>query len=185
MMRQTLRHGDAGFSLVETMVALLILVFGLLMLAQTFALGMNHMATSSANVIAREKAREAIESVHTARDTRVITWAQIRNVSQGGVFRDGEQTLLVPGPDGLVNTADDGQLGAQANVLEEIVAPGPDGLLGTADDLRTPLITFWRTIAITDVANSPSLREILVTIRYVVGNQARRYQLRTFVSSFS
>ena len=59
-----------------------ILTVGLLGLAQAFYLGMQHMSTSSANLIAREKAREAVESVHTARDTRTITWAQIRNVVQ-------------------------------------------------------------------------------------------------------
>ena len=41
------------------------------------------------SLIAREKAREAIESVHTARDTRVITWAQIRNVDAPGLRLPG------------------------------------------------------------------------------------------------
>ena len=69
-----------GFTLIEALVAMAILTVGLLGLAQAFYLGMQHMSTSSANLIAREKAREAVESVHTARDTRTITWAQIRNV---------------------------------------------------------------------------------------------------------
>ncbi len=71
---------DAGFSLIELMVAMSILMVGLLGLAQVFYFGLAIVSTSSAQLIAREKAREAIESVHTARDTRVITWAQIRNV---------------------------------------------------------------------------------------------------------
>ena len=49
-----------------------ILATGLLSLAGVFVLGLNHLASSSAALIAREKAREAVESVHTARDTRVI-----------------------------------------------------------------------------------------------------------------
>ena len=56
-----------------------LLMVGLLGLAQVFYFGLAIVGTSSAQLIAREKAREAIESVHTARDTRVITWAQIRN----------------------------------------------------------------------------------------------------------
>ena len=56
-----------------------ILATGLLSLAAVFAMGLNQLKGSSANLIAREKAREAVESVHTARDTRIITWAQIRN----------------------------------------------------------------------------------------------------------
>src|SRR4051794_24894141 len=62
------RHADAGFSLVEVIIAMGILATGLLSLAGVFTLGMRHLAGSSYNLIAREKAREAVESVHTARD---------------------------------------------------------------------------------------------------------------------
>ena len=75
------RSGERGFSLIEAMVALSILMIGLLGLAQVFYVGMMHASTSSAHLIAREKAREAIESVHTARDSRTLNWANIRNVN--------------------------------------------------------------------------------------------------------
>ena len=71
---------------------------------------MAHLSGVVGRLIAREKAREAVESVHSARDMRVITWAQIRNVQQGGVFLAGAQPLRTAGADGLVNTADDGAL---------------------------------------------------------------------------
>ena len=50
-----------------------------------------------------------------ARDNRMLTWAQIRNVkgatgADGGVFLDGPRDVRDPGADGLVNTADDGAL---------------------------------------------------------------------------
>jgi type II secretory pathway pseudopilin PulG len=167
-----------GFSLVEAMVATSILAIGLLGLAQVFALGMRHMSGSTYDAIAREKAREAVESVQTARDTRVITWAQIRNAAQGGIFVDGETQLLQAGPDGLVNTTDD-------TAIEEISAPGPDGVLGTLDDVHTPLSNFWRTIVITDLVGQPSLRELRVTIRYEIGADTRTYTLTTFVSSYA
>jgi prepilin-type N-terminal cleavage/methylation domain-containing protein len=111
----------AGFTLIEALVAMAILSIGMLGLAQAFYLGMRHMSTSSANLIAREKAREAVESVHTARDTRIITWAQIQNATNGGVFLDGAQPLYAAGADGLVNTADDAAAG-----LETVLDPGPD-----------------------------------------------------------
>jgi Tfp pilus assembly protein PilW len=170
---------DAGFTLMEALVAMMVLAFGLLGLAQVFALGMRHMSTSTYDAIAREKAREAVESVHTARDTRIITWTQIRNVTQGGVFTDGETTLRLAGPDGLMNTADD------PATLEEELAPGPDRILGTADDVHVPLTNFWRTITITDVVGEPSLRQLRVTIRYRVGSENRTYVLTTFVSSYA
>jgi prepilin-type N-terminal cleavage/methylation domain-containing protein len=182
---------EDGFSLMEMIVALTILMVGLLGLAQVFYFGMSIVGTSSTQLIAREKAREAIESVHTARDTRVITWAQIRNAAApncaawantaangGGTFLNGQQNLLAAGPDGLVYTGDD---------AGQEMTPGPDNTLGTADDI--PLVGFTREIAICDIVGNPNLRQIAVTIRYngssAVGNQRRAYTLTTYISSFS
>ena len=189
------RSSEAGFTLIETMVAAGILVFGLMAVAQVFVIGMAHLATSSAAVVAREKAREAIESVHTARDTRTIAWAQIRNVADGGVFRDGEEPLLVVGPDGLVNTADDGP------AVEALVLPGPDNQLGTADDRRQPLDGYFRNIEIRDIPGSTTLRQLRVTLRFPAGSEPAPascidaggnpitrpgcYVLTTFISAFS
>jgi prepilin-type N-terminal cleavage/methylation domain-containing protein len=171
----------AGFTLIEALLALVILSVGLLGMAQAFYLGMRNMSTSSANLIAREKAREAVESVHTARDTRTITWAQIRNVASGGVFLDGPQPLYAAGADGLVNTADDAAAG-----LETVRDPGPDGKLGTADDIATPLNGFTREIQILELTPiNPDLRQIVVTIKYQVGPLRGSYVLRTFISSYS
>jgi prepilin-type N-terminal cleavage/methylation domain-containing protein len=174
------RSDDSGFTLIETMVAMFVLMVGLLGLAQVFALGMRQMATSTYDAIAREKAREAIESVHTARDTRTITWSQIKNVANGGVFLDGEQPLKQAGADGLMNTADD-----SSAALEEELLPGPDGILGTTDDIHQALSGFRRTITITDITGEPSLRQLRVTIRYTVGATSRTYVLTTYVSSYA
>jgi hypothetical protein len=172
---------EAGFTLIEATVAMFVLSVGLLGLAQAFYLGMTHVTTSPMNLVAREKAREAVESVHTARDTRTITWAQIRNVSNGGRFLDGAQPLGAPGADGLVNTGDAGE-----NVVESIREPGADGVLGNADDVFVPLSSFTRRIEILELNPvNPDLREIRVTITYSAGPQRRQYVLRTFVSAFS
>lgn len=170
---------ERGFSLMEALVSIMILGTGLLALGQAFALGMLHMSTSSGNLIAREKAREAVESVHTARDTRTITWAQIYNEADGGVFLDGAQSLNQPGADGLVNTADDG-------TVETVIDPGPDGQLGTTDDAAIELSNYTREIQILELTPANAdLREIRVTIRYTVGDAQRQYVLRTYISSFS
>ena len=180
---QTGRRGsEDGFSLIETIIAMGILATGLLSLSGVFVLGLRHLSGSSATLIAREKAREAIESVHTARDTRVISWGEIRNVSDGGVFADGAQPLRNPGPDGLVNTADD--VG-----VEETLQPGPDNVLGTADDLHIPLSAYTRQVEISElltggVANA-TLRQLRVTVTYRVGDMTRAYTLTTYISSIS
>lgn len=181
---------ERGFSLFEALVALLLLTVALLALAQVLYAGLNIAATSSPNLIAREKAREAIESVHTARDTHTILWAQIRNAGApaacpagttgtgGGAFLNGELDMQAPGPDGLVNTADD--VGAET-------LPGPDGAFGTADDIA--LDGYTRQIDICDIDGNPDLRQIVVTIRYngsnAVGERRRTYRLTTLISRFS
>lgn len=206
------RHADEcapteeGFSLVETLVAMFLLTAGLLGLAQVLAVGMRHMSASSPTLIAREKAREAIESVHTARDMRVITWAQINNTDNGGIFTVGPQPLLQAGPDGLVNTADDGTACTPASLsapcYDAVVGPGADGVLGTGDDERTELRAYSREIQISELAPpSPALRQLRVIIRFQSagspmpdtcvgpgGDPLTRpgcYVVTTFVSSFS
>lgn len=183
-------RSEQGFTLFEALVAMILMTVALLALAQALFLGLNIAATSTPGLVAREKAREAIESVHTARDTHTILWAQIRNVGApaacpagttgvgGGAFQDGEADMLAPGPDGLVNTADD--TGQEAT-------PGPDNQLGTSDDV--PLTGYTRQIEICDVDGNSDLRQIIVTIRYdasnAIGERRRTYRLSTLISRFS
>jgi type II secretory pathway pseudopilin PulG len=175
---------ERGFSLVETVIAMGILATALLSLAGVFAMGLRHLAGSTPTLIAREKAREAVESVHTARDTRLITWAQINNTTNSGVFLPGEQPMYRAGNDGLVNTVDDAAAG-----VEELIQPGADGALGTADDIRQPLSQYTRQIEITSLMDgsqvNPTLRQLRVTVRYKVGNDTRTYVLTTYISSIS
>jgi prepilin-type N-terminal cleavage/methylation domain-containing protein len=166
----------AGFSLIETMIAVSILAIGMLGLAGLMSEGMLHITNGQPDFIAKQKAAEAVESVFAARDTRLISWAQIRNASNGGIFLNGPQPIKDPGPDGLVNTADDA-------AAENINAPGPDNLLGTADDVTMPLTAFTREIQIMDT--ELNLRRITVTVRYRVGRLDKQYVLVTLIGSFA
>ena len=180
---------QTGSTLLEALIAMCILTVGLLSLAQVFTFGLRQSASAGATMIAREKAREAIESVHTARDTKVITWAQIRNTAQGGIFTGGATPLRMAGADNMVNTADDCTSVSMPNcpsILESIVLPGPDGKVGTSDDVRQPLNNYTRQILIEDVAGMPALRRITVTITYTVGQlRPPPYVLVTYISSYS
>jgi prepilin-type N-terminal cleavage/methylation domain-containing protein len=175
-----------GFSLIEVIVAMAILTVGVLSLAGVMALALQTVRSSSTMLVAREKAREAIESVHSARDTGELSWNRVRNVAQGGDFLDGMQNIRTPGPDGLVNTADDG-------AIEELRAPGADGVLNTADDTVTQLgpQLYQRQITITPMTLdgsatiNPNLRAITVTVRYRVLGAWRTYTVTTYVSAYS
>jgi prepilin-type N-terminal cleavage/methylation domain-containing protein len=157
---------ERGFSLIEVLAAMLILTAGLLPLAALFAAAVQRMGATTPMMIAREKAREAIESVHAARDTGEASWATIRNVANGGVFLAGARPIKDPGGDGLVNTGDDG-----------------------ADELSADLFT--REIAISNLnidgtgTVNPNLRQVTVTVRYRVGNFWQTYSLVTYISSYS
>jgi prepilin-type N-terminal cleavage/methylation domain-containing protein len=158
---------ERGFSLMEVLVATMILSVGLLPLVAVYATSVQQMGASQPMMLAREKAREAVESVHAARDTGTASWNNIRNVGEGGVFLDGPRAVKDPGNDGLVNTADDG-----------------------ADQMASSLFT--REIDINPVLQdngsglpNPQLREIRVIIRYKVNQAWRDYTLITYVSSYS
>ncbi|MGH9534660.1 MAG: prepilin-type N-terminal cleavage/methylation domain-containing protein [Terriglobales bacterium] len=171
------RRGSAGFSLLEVIIASLVLTVGLLTLAYGYGQGLQLVSATQDEAIAQQKAREAIEAVLTARNDQEVTYSQVANVSDGGIFVDGFTQLTTFGPDGLPNTADDG-------AVEQIVEPGPDGILGDADDVKLTLNQFQREITITDL--SPTLRQVVVTVDYTTGNGATRsVSLETYVSAYS
>jgi type II secretory pathway pseudopilin PulG len=172
----------AGFTLIEAMSSIVVLSFGVLSLAVVYAQGIMYASLTQYDYIAEKKAEEAVETIFTARDTKVLTWTQIQNVAQSGVFLGGPQPLLDPGADGLVGTADD-----NASLPDcIIIGPGPDGILGTADDKVVNLNPWMtRTIAISAVTGEANLRQITVTINYQIGRIQRTYTLISYISAFA
>lgn len=183
------RDRQAGFTLIEAAIAIVILTIGVTAVATVFVQGFSLMGNSQDDLIARIKAQEAIESVFAGRDDQSLTWSQILNVkgatgADGGIFIDGACPLNDPGPDGIVGTADDCPVGNP----EYIVLPGPDGVYGTADDVQVPLTKFTRTITIRPVGNvigtTTNLRSITVTITYDSNGLQRTYTISTYISPF-
>ena len=180
-----IRNGERGSSLIEVMFALGVLIVGVLGPASVLVSGVQNLSSSPGEVIAGQKATQAIEAVFSARDSHKLTWGQIRNVkgasgADNGVFLDGPTPLTLPGADGLVNTSDD-----PAGV-ETIALPGPDKVLGTGDDGQLSLSNFTREITIRDVpSEGGELRSITVTVTYWNGANQRTYTLRTFISSYA
>ncbi len=169
-------RAETGFTLLETIVSMGLLATALLGVVALMGVNLRHASDGPMDLIAKQKASEAIEAVYAARDNRVVRWAQICNADAGGVFLNGPQPLRLAGPDGLVNTGDDG-------ALEQMVTPGPDNILGTPDDQRLPLDGLTREIVIQDVG--PNLRRITVTVTYPTSLGPRPYILTTLISSFA
>lgn len=179
-------NNQAGFGLIEVMLAMFVTTIGLVTLLALFAQAIATTQLSQLDMIARQKAREALESIYTARNTTRISFDQIRNAPDG-LFLTGFQELRLPnsgeGGDGLVGTQDDGDIETMRN-------PGKDGIAGNEDDEIVPLDNFERQIVISGLAaggggNNPDLRRIAITVRYTTpwGTQ-RSYAVESYVSRF-
>ncbi len=142
--------------------------------------------------------------MHTARDTRVISWCQIYNVDStrgaacngkpAGVFLSGQQPLRKAGIDGLVNTA---TTTTRSAGWKRPSRPGLTTFSAIADDVgrRSPasLARSKSAKSCTNGVANPNLRRLRVRIRYgrMVRNQAgviepeRVYELTTYISAIS
>ena len=187
---------ENGFTLIETMIAIVVMTIGLLALMATFATAITATASSQEDLIARHKALDAMESIYTARNSQQFPFASINNVASGGIFLSGAQPLLCAGADGLVGTADDAPCTAPdtgaacPGGIECLVLPGADGVLGTPDDITQGLTNFQRTITFNNVllpsgVVNANLIAVTIAISYQkTGWPARTYTVNGLVSSY-
>lgn len=154
-----------GFSLVEAVIAILIITIGLIGTAAaiTYALQFGTISRNLTN--GKLIAVSMIEEVDSLRNTRRLDFKQIANagaVDNSGAanpftgFRTGfQQISLNPGPDGVNGTADD------------IRDPGADGNFGTGDDFDNAALVrsgYQRQVTISNL--SDSLKKVEVKVRY-------------------
>src|SRR5882762_3295405 len=118
-----------GFSLLEMVVAMVILTVGLLGVAS--AIGYSLMASNRGRGMTNSKMIivSTLEQMETLRDTGQLNFQEISNSRvQGSSFMgfpsDFRSVSTVPGPDGVFGTADDLSIGT-----------GADGYYGTSDDI--------------------------------------------------
>jgi prepilin-type N-terminal cleavage/methylation domain-containing protein len=185
--KRSRRQRQRGFTMIEAVISIAILSFGVLTLAAVYAQGIYYASMTQYDYVAEKKAEQAVEAIFTARDNNTLSWTQIQNVSAGGVFVEGPQPMLQPGPDGLVGTA--GDAGSPNEVI--VIGPNAAGQIGTATD-KTVDLNPWmtRTIDISPVVdtagnNAPNLRQITVTVHYQVGQMQRTHTLISYISSFA
>jgi prepilin-type N-terminal cleavage/methylation domain-containing protein len=196
------RSSQSGFTLIEVMIAVVIMTVGFLAVMATFATAISATASAQEDLIARHKALDAMESIYTARNSQQLPFASINNLSSGGVFLSGPQQLRCAGPDGIVGTADDAACTAPdtgvacPGGVECLVLPGPDGILGEPapnDDVIYSLGNFTRTITFNPVFLPPAqgggvnanLIAVTVAVSYTkAGWPARTYTVNGLISSY-
>lgn len=187
--KKSRRRGSSGFSLIEVMIAAVILATGLMSVVGMFVFSISIMQTAQEDLLAREKAKEALETVVSARDTGQISFDQIQNTGTApGIFDPNFWPLYIPRlPDGLINTA---SYIAPGGVYQSVTLPGKDGILGTGDDIVVPLSNFSRQITITPVLDSsgnpdPNMRQIVVTVQYSTAQMGtHKYAVTGYISRY-
>ncbi|HTR67930.1 MAG TPA: prepilin-type N-terminal cleavage/methylation domain-containing protein [Terriglobales bacterium] len=182
-----------GFTLMEVMVAIVVLGVGLVTMLAMFSMAVAATASTQEDLIAKQAAAEALESIYTARNSSQLSWDGLQNAANGGIFSDGPQFLLDAGTDGLEGTADDQNADPKCpGPARCLKLPGKDGVLGTSDDVWLPLNNFTRQIQIASVTNpdgslNTSLRQITVTITYTSPQfrlVQKKYSVGGYISQF-
>jgi prepilin-type N-terminal cleavage/methylation domain-containing protein len=196
MQQKACKKQQRGFTLIETMIAIVVMTVGLLALVASFAAALTATQSAQEDLIARHKALDAMESIYTARNAQQIPFASINNTASGGIFLGGAQPLLCAGADGIVGTGDDAPCtvpnsgAACPGGVECLVLPGSDGILGTADDITQSLSNFSRTITFNPTllpsgGTNTNLIAVTITVTYSkAGWPNRSYTVNGLISSY-
>jgi prepilin-type N-terminal cleavage/methylation domain-containing protein len=195
------RSTERGFTILEVMIAIVVMTIGLLAVMASFAVAITATASAEEDLIARHKALDIMESIYTARNSQQLPFSSINNTTANppGIFVPGALPLLCAGPDGIVGTADDVACNsvdtgtACPDRVECQVLPGADGVLGTADDITLSLNNFTRSITFNPVtqtvngvtSTNGNLIGVTVTVAYTkVGAPGRAYTVNGLISSY-
>ncbi|HEX8367365.1 MAG TPA: prepilin-type N-terminal cleavage/methylation domain-containing protein [Pyrinomonadaceae bacterium] len=156
---------EKGFSLIEAVVAILIITIGLIGTAAAITYALEFSAISRNVSNAKLVIVSTIEEIESLRNTRRLDFKQIANV--GGVDNNGtpntfngfssgyKEVSLNPGPDGVNGTDDD------------LRSAGADGTYGTGDDVDDPTLVrsgYVREITITNL--NTTLKKVEIKVRY-------------------
>lgn len=142
-------NSESGVTILEMVVAMLILTIGLLGLAASigYAVTVSNKGRNITN--SKLMVVSLLEQMETLRNSEELTFAQIRN--QGQTVDDTGATRSFAGfPTAFQPLS---------------INPGPDGIYGTDDDDSASVVPgYQRQILITSL--NPNLKRVQVTVRY-------------------
>lgn len=183
---------ERGFSYIEVMIALVILMVGVLQMASALSANLLRSYETEKRIVAKQVALSTIESIISARDMArsgaIEGWDQVGNVgnnpvdgSPRGIFLNGWCPIREDlGWDGVAGTADDA---CPANSICD--ADGPPNTSAVING-------FERQIIITDINDperpSPAYpiarRRLDVNIRFYSNTLARQETVSTVVTNY-
>jgi Tfp pilus assembly protein PilV len=183
-----------GFSYIDVMIALVILMVGILASAAALTANLVRSFETEKQVVAKQIALSTIESIFSARDIAregaVEGWNSIGNVGSNvvdgtprGIFMNDFRPIRVDmGWDGVAGTADDACSGTGACQVS-----------GRPANTSEIVSDFERRVVITDLQDperpSPphavSRRRIDITVRYNVNQLQREQTVSTIITHYS
>ena len=174
---------EAGFSYIDVMIGLVILMVGILALLSGISGSILQSRGQEQQLLAKQIATSTMESIMSVKETDPVRlgWSAVGNVGSnpntGGVF----QGIFVVG------------------FKPVYLNPGPDEVIGTTDDTGAVVPSLQRRIVITDICDpdrpsticSPAgtfpirIRTVQVTITYNVGSVQRQETLSTVLTDYA
>lgn len=176
-----------GFSLVEAIIAMVILLIGILATISALSFSIFSIQDSEQRSVSKEITRSTLETVFSMRDLLAFNqqaggtaynWdsIKVKSGSNGGIFLDGWTPIRdSPGTDGIFGTADDACSGAGSCVV------------GSTTNNSAVLPGYERKIEIEDIVQNGVVRKRLITVRvrYIIGQLQREESKSTIIANLA
>lgn len=179
------KNGESGMSLLEVMIAGVVLLAGMCLgVLPMISYGVITMRATDEETIAKQKAREVMESIYGARDSSQLGWDTINPTSvctttgtttTCGIFLSTAQPMYAAGADGIYGTGDDAAAGIETVSMA-------NGQTRTLDEFKRTITIGSYTMP--DGTISPSLRTLEVDITYPVGGLKKTYSVYSLISQY-
>lgn len=184
---------EKGFSLIEIMIAILVVSTGLLALSAALVAGVTLPGRARQQEVAKQLANTMMESIIAAKESSRPGFNSFDSLnyttsSPPGRFLPGVAAMLEAGPDGVFGTCDDGQppgpfnpncTGLGTRVMQIDVDPGSDGIYNrdssgndrTPDNRKRKLFSFTRQVTITQINANTKEFEVIVNYSTPTGSR--------------